>query len=47
MFETSQYNKFEKYYSLMDLKVKNAILQTLPLKNLSEVHLYGNKSTLA
>ena len=37
MFETSQYNKFEKCYSLMDLKVKKttAILQTFPLKNLS------------
>ena len=37
MFETSQYNKFEKCYSLMDLKVKKnlAILQTFSLKNLS------------
>ena len=42
MFETSQYNKFEKCYSLMDLKVKKkekkknpAILQTFPLKNVS------------
>ena len=37
MFETSQYNKFEKCYSLKDLKEKKklAILQTFPLKNLS------------
>ena len=38
MFETSQYNKFEKCYSIKDLKEKKkklAILQTFPLKNLS------------
>ena len=37
MFETSPYNKFEKCYSLKDLKEKKklAIFQTFPLKNLS------------
>ena len=48
MFETSQYNKFEKCYSLKDLKEKKiAILQTFPIEKLILSSLvWKYKSTL-